>query len=134
MDAEQNNRPLSGLFADLQRAILRLVRQEIALAKAEMSERIGQFAVGIGLMVAAIIVLFVALLIVLMGLSELVGKFMPEALALWLGYLIVGGITLLAGVLLAKLAINNLRNAGQFMTRTARSLSGDFEALERELR
>ncbi len=134
MDAEQNNRPLTGLFADLQRATLRLIQQEIALAKAEMGERIGQAAVGIGLMVAAIIVLFVALLIVLMGLSELIGKFLPEVLALWLGYLIVGGITMFAGLWLAKLAINNLRNAGQFMTRTSRSISGDFEALERELR
>jgi Putative Actinobacterial Holin-X, holin superfamily III len=84
-------------------------------------------------MVAAILVLFVALLIVLMGLSELVGKFMPAPLALWLGYLIVGGVTMFAGLWLAKLAINNLRNAGQFLTRTSRSLSGDFAALEREL-
>jgi Putative Actinobacterial Holin-X, holin superfamily III len=133
MDADQNARPLSGLFADLQRATLRLIQQEIALAKAEMGERIGQLAVGLGLMVAAILVLFVALLIVLMGLSELVGKFMPAPLALWLGYLIVGGVTMFAGLWLAKLAIGNLRNAGQFLTRTSRSLRGDFAALEREL-
>jgi hypothetical protein len=134
MDPDQQNRPLAGLFTDLQRATLRLIRQEIALAKAELGERITQLAVGIGLMVAAIIVLFVALLIVLMGLSELVGKFLPEVLALWLGYLIVGGVTLLVGLLLAKLAINNLRDASQFMTRTSRALAGTLEGLERELR
>jgi hypothetical protein len=134
MDADQRNRPLSSLLVDLQRASLRLIQREIALAKAEVGERIGQLAAGLGLMVAAVVVLFVALLIVLMGLSELVGEFMPEVLALWLGYLIVGGVSLLVGLFLGKRAIDNLRAAGQLMARTSSSLGSDFEALEREAR
>jgi hypothetical protein len=76
----------------------------------------------------------VALLIVPLGLSELVGEFMPEVLALWLGYLIVGGVSLLVGLFLGKRAIDNLRAAGQLMARTSSSLGSDFEALEREAR
>jgi protein-S-isoprenylcysteine O-methyltransferase Ste14 len=134
MDADQRNRPLSSLLVDLQRASLRLIQREIALAKAEVGERIGQLAAGLGLMVAAVVVLFVALLIVPLGLSELVGEFMPEVLALWLGYLIVGGVSLLVGLFLGKRAIDNLRAAGQLMARTSSSLGSDFEALEREAR
>jgi hypothetical protein len=57
MDADQRNRPLSSLLVDLQRASLRLIQREIALAKAEVGERIGQLAAGLGLMVAAVVVL-----------------------------------------------------------------------------
>jgi len=134
MAVDQHNRPLSSLLVDLQRATLRLIQREIALAKAELAERIGQLGVGLGLMMAAMIVLFVGLLIALMGLAELVGEFLPEVLALWLGYLIVGGASLVVGLILGKLAINNLRNASQLMTRTSSSLGRDFEALEREAR
>jgi ABC-type uncharacterized transport system permease subunit len=83
-------------------------------------------------MMAAMIVLFVALLIVLMGVSELIGEFLPGVLALWLGYLIVGGAAMAAGLLLVRLAIKYLRNASQFMTRTSSSISGNFETLGRE--
>jgi len=134
MAVDQHNRPLSSLLVDLQRATLRLIQREIALAKAELAERIGQLGVGLGLMMAAMIVLFVGLLIALMGLAELVGEFLPEVLALWLGYLIVGGASLVVGLILGKLAINNLRNASQLMTRTSSSLGRDFDALEREAR
>jgi len=134
MAVDQHNRPLSSLLVDLQRATLRLIQREIALAKAELAERIGQLGVGLGLMMAAMIVLFVGLLIALMGLAELVGEFLPEVLALWLGYLIVGGASLVGGLILGKLAINNLRNASQLMTRTSSSLGRDFDALEREAR
>ena len=130
MDADRHNRPLSTLLVDLQRATLRLIRQEIALAKAEVGERIGSWW---GSAMAALVVLFVAPDRA-DGPRELVGEFMPEVLALWLGYLIVGGVTLLVGLFLGKLAIDNLRDASQLMARTGSSIGRDFEALERETR
>ena len=125
MDAPRDERSIIRLIADLQQNTARLIQQEFALARAEMSERAVQLALGIGLIMAATIVLFVALLIVLMGLAELVGEFLPEDLALWLGYLIVGGIFMVVGVLLLLRAIRNIRSAGHFLERTADSVSRD---------
>jgi hypothetical protein len=109
-----------------------MIQQEFALARAETGERIRQLAMGLGLLVAAIVVSFVALIIVLMGLSELVGEFMPEALALWLGYLIVGGAALAIGIWLLVRGIRNLSESGRFLERTSHSIQQDFEAVRRQ--
>ena len=87
---------------------------------------------GLGLLVAAIVVSFVALIIVLMGLSELVGEFMPEALAFWLGYLIVGGAALTVGVWLLVRGIKNLSESGRFLERTSHSIEQDLEVVMRQ--
>lgn len=134
MHADKDDRSLIKLLADLQQSTARLIHQEFALARAELGERMVQLALGIGLVMAASIVMFVALLIVLMGLSELVAEFFPEALSLWLGYLIVGGIALLAGLLLLKLAIDNIRASGQLLARTADSIGRDVEMVKEHVR
>lgn len=134
MHASKDERPLSTLFIDLPDAIARLIHQEMALARAEMSQRMIQLALGVGLLVAASIVLFVALLIVLMGLSELLNEFLPEPLALWLGYLLVGGAALIAGLLLLRRALTNFRDAGRMLERTTGSIQQDFETLRQHLR
>ncbi|MGH6944260.1 MAG: phage holin family protein [Geminicoccaceae bacterium] len=131
MDAERHDRPLRTLLNDLSEQTGRLVQGEITLARAELGERITQLALGVGFLVAAIIVAFVALIIVLMGLSQLLAEFMPEVLALWLGYLIVGGVALLAGLFLLKLGLSNLRSAGQLMDRTARSVHQNLQVVKR---
>jgi hypothetical protein len=109
-----------------------MIQQEFALARAELGARIRQLAMGLGLLVAAIVISFVALIIVLMGLSELLGEFMPEALALWLGYLIVGGIALAVGVWLLVRGVKNLSESGRFLERTSHSIQQDFEAVRKQ--
>jgi hypothetical protein len=69
-----------------------------------------------------------------MGLSELVGEFLPGVLALWFGYIIVGGIAMAAGVFLLVRGITNLRNAGRLAERTTASIEQDLEALRSHLR
>ena len=132
MDTDRQDRSLAALLTDLQRESAHMIQQEFALARAEAGERIRQLAMGLGLLVAAIVVSFVALIIVLMGLSELVGELMPEALALWLGYLIVGGVTLAVGIWLLVHGIKNLSESGRFLERTSHSIQQDLEAVRRQ--
>jgi hypothetical protein len=132
--ADKDNRSLIKLLAELQQGTARLIQQEFALARAELSERAVQLAIGIGLIMSASIIMFVALLIVLMGLSELLAEFFPEALSLWLGYLIVGGVALLVGLLLLKRAIDNIRASGQLLARTADSIGRDVEMVKEHVR
>jgi Putative Actinobacterial Holin-X, holin superfamily III len=132
MDADKQDRSLAALLTDLQRDSTRMIQQEFALARAETGERIRQLAMGLGLLVAAIVISFVALIIVLMGLSELLGEFMPETLALWLGYLIVGGVALAVGVWLLVRGVKNLSESGRFLERTSHSIQQDLEALRKQ--
>jgi hypothetical protein len=134
MNEARDDRPISTLLLDVPDALARLMHQEMALARAELGERMMQLAIGIGMLVGAAIVLFVALLIVLMGLSELVGEFLPGALALWLGYIIIGGIAMAAGVLLLLRGMTNLRNAARLAERTTASIEQDLAALRNHLR
>jgi Putative Actinobacterial Holin-X, holin superfamily III len=134
MNDARDDRPLSTLLLDVPDALARLMHQEMALARAELGERMTQLALGIGMVVGASIVLFVALLIVLMGLSELVGEFLPGVLALWLGYIIIGGLAMAAGIFLLVRGITNLRNAGRLAERTTASIEQDLAALRSHLR
>jgi Putative Actinobacterial Holin-X, holin superfamily III len=132
MDADRRNRSLAVLLTDLQRETARMIQQEFALARAETGERIRQLAMGLGLLVAAIVVSFVALIIVLMGLSELVSEFMPDALALWLGYLIVGGFALAVGIWLLVRGVKSLSESGRLLERTSHSIHQDFETVRKQ--
>jgi hypothetical protein len=134
MKDARDDRPISTLLLDVPDALARLMHQEMALARAELGERMMQLAVGIGMLVGAAIVLFVALLIVLMGLSELVGEFLPGVLALWLGYIIIGGIAMAAGAFLLLRGMTNLRNAARLAERTTASIEQDLAALRSHLR
>jgi hypothetical protein len=134
MNEARDDRPISTLLLDVPDALARLMHQEMALARAELGERMMQLAIGIGMLVGAAIVLFVALLIVLMGLSELVGEFLPGALALWLGYIIIGGIAMAAGVLLLLRGMTNLRHAARLAERTTASIEQDLATLRNHLR
>ena len=130
MDTEKDKRSLLTLLVDLQRETTLLIQQEFALARAEMGERMVQLAMGVGFVAASTIVCFVGLLIVLMGLSELIAEFMPEVLRLWLGYLLVGGIALAAGIFLLVRGIKNIKSSGKLLNRTADSVSRDVRMVK----
>lgn len=130
MDTEKDKRSLLTLLIDLQKEMTLLIQQEFALARAEMGERMVQLAMGVGFIAASTIVCFVGLLIVLMGVSELIAEFMPEVLRLWLGYLLVGGIALAAGIFLLVRGIKNIKSSGKLLNRTADSVSRDVRMVK----
>ncbi len=130
MDTEKDKRSLLTLLIDLQKEMTLLIQQEFALARAEMGERMVQLAMGVGFIAASTIVCFVGLLIVLMGVSELIAEFMPEVLRLWLGYLLVGGIALAAGIFLLVRGIKNIKSSGKLLNRTAESVSRDVRMVK----
>jgi uncharacterized membrane protein YqjE len=104
MDTE-NGRPrsLGGLIQELSHDVTALVRGEVALATAELQQKAKRFATGIGLMVAAAVLVVMALgaltAACVMGLAE----FMPG----WLAAIIV---TLVLVVIAAGLALAGKRS------------------------
>jgi hypothetical protein len=61
------NRPISAIFADLVNQFTALVRKEGQLARAEMSEKIGEIGMALGLVVARAVLLLPALMILLLA-------------------------------------------------------------------
>lgn len=93
MDDTKERAPISSLVRDLLQDSSRLVRDEVALAKAEVKENIalyeraiGYFAIAGVLGIAAAIVLLTALNT---GLTALFDQFMPLAVAVWLAPLVL---------------------------------------------
>jgi uncharacterized membrane protein YqjE len=70
-----------------------LLQKEIALAKTEVSEKLahlGRNAAGVGIAAAVLLLAGLALLLaVIAGVTVLLDQFLPLALAVWLGPLIV---------------------------------------------
>jgi hypothetical protein len=84
-----------------------LVRDELALAKAEMSEKAGRAGRGVGLFGGAGLVSLYGILGVLTGVVVLLGKVMPY----WGAALLVGVVLLIVAGVLALVGRSEVRRA-----------------------
>ncbi len=107
-----------------------LVRQEVALAKAEMRENLKSAArdatmVGVGGVVALVgALVLVAFLVILVG--DALGEY-------WLGALIVGVLFVGVGAFLAKKAMNRLQHDSLAPDETIRTLKEDKQWVQSEI-
>lgn len=120
-------RSVRSLFSELGNEISTLFRQEVALMKAETGEKINQAKSGAISMAAGAGIAFMAGIILLMaavyGLSELMH---PGWAAL-----IVGGVTLIAGLIMLNSGRRNLKTGNMMPHRTAESLKRDANVAAR---
>jgi hypothetical protein len=124
MDAQRDERSLGQLFGDLSRQLSTLVRQEIDLARTEVTTKAGAatrdaalIGVGGALAYAGLLVLLgaVVLLLVQAGLEP------------WLAALIVGVLVAAIGGFLVMRGRSGLQNADLAPTRTIDTLKDDAE-------
>lgn len=124
------------LLGDFSRELSSLVRQEIQLVKAEISEKISEAGAGVGSIAIGGAVLFAGFLILLLaivnGLNEMMA---PTSLDHpWISPLIVGGIVLAIGIGLLVKGRHNLK-ADALVPRMSRdSLRRDTEVLREQLK
>jgi hypothetical protein len=85
----------------------RLVRAEIALAKAELAEKAKKSGIGAGLLVMALLILVYAVGVLLLAAVYGLGTVWP----LWLSALAIGGFMLLVTILLALVGAQLLKKA-----------------------
>jgi xanthine/uracil permease len=86
MQQQRDERSLGELFAELARETSTLVRQEMALAKTEMTEKVTQVGRDVGTIGAGGAIAYAGLLAVMAAAILGLGVFIP----LWLSALIVG--------------------------------------------
>jgi drug/metabolite transporter (DMT)-like permease len=126
----QDDRSLGALISDLAQDTTTLVQQEVALAKAEMSEKASQVGRGISTLAIGGVVLLAGLLALLdfaiYGLAEL----LPEDLSPWLGALIVGVIVAVIGFIMLQSGRKKIQSTTLTPNRTATSLQQDKEMVK----
>jgi len=129
-----HRRPLVGLFADLWRESATLLRDEVALIKAEISEKLAEAAGGVAALAAAAAVLFAGFLLVLLAIVGALALLLPEELAPWLAPLIVGIVALVVGWFLLAAGRSKLKSDNLKPSRSVRSMRQDAEVLKEHMK
>jgi hypothetical protein len=117
----RTGRPVAALLSDLAGETSTLVRQEIALFKAELSEKLTRMGVGAAALAAGGVIAFSAWLALLA--AAILG--LSHVLAPWLSALIVGVLVLAIGAGLAVFGKSRLNADALVPRRTLNSLRED---------
>jgi hypothetical protein len=137
MASSRQDRPLTSLVAALGRQVSALFRRELALARAELSEKVREAGSGLALVAAGGMIILIGLFFVVQaavfGVVALLDLFLPPEIAVWLGPLLVGLATVLTGWSLLASGRNKLSAETLAMHRTAESLREDTELAREHL-
>lgn len=124
MQGRSGDRSLGELFGDLSRQLTTLVRQEIDLARTEMTSKATSVGRNIGFLLAGGAVAYAGFLGLM---AALVFALMAIGLPGWLAALIVGGAVALVGYLLVRRGLAALRQEDLTPHRTIQTLKEDAE-------
>ena len=134
MDPGNENHSLLTLFTNLGREVSNLIRQEIALARAEVSEKIGQLEVGFGSLAAGGMIILVGLFFLaealVFGVAAVLQLWTSAAVAAWLAPLLVGLVIVIVGWVLMAKGRSNLKAHNLAPRRTVDSLRRDEAMVE----
>jgi len=118
----RDERSLGDLFSDLSRETTTLVRQEVQLAKAELTQSATEAARGIGMLVAGGAVAYAGLLFLLLA---IVFGLIEAGLDAWLSALVVGLVVVAIGAVLVLRARESLKPANLAPQKTVETLKED---------
>ena len=123
-------RSIGELLGELASETTTLVKQEVALAKKEITEEARVAAKNVGYTVAGGAVAYVGLIAVVIGLGWLLGELLGDAE--WLGLLIVGLVVAAIGYGLLQKGLTKLKEMDPTPDRTLRTLKEDKEWLKNQ--
>jgi hypothetical protein len=130
MSAPHANRSIPEVFSDLVGQLTTLLRKEAELARTEVSEKISKIAMGIGLaMIGGVLV--IPALVVLLG--AIVSALTSNGMAIYLAALIVGGSTLVIGIVLMITGMERLKAENLVPEKTVHQLQRDVEVAKNEM-
>jgi uncharacterized membrane protein YqjE len=101
-------RPLADLVVEVSENASTLVREEIELAKAEVSQKVAKILRGSAVGAAAGVFAFLALILILHGIAWLLGEELFDG-NIWAGYFVTAGIFLLIAALAGFIAFRALK-------------------------
>jgi Zn-dependent protease with chaperone function len=125
----REERTLGDLFAELSEETSMLIRQEMQLAKAEVSQKVSKASKNITVLAVGGIVAYVGFLALtaalILGLAELMTP--------WLAALLVGIVMAVIGYFLIQKGISTLKQMTPVPERTVASLKEDVRWLKQEM-
>lgn len=129
MEKQEDRRSLTALMSELADETSTLVRQEVALAKAEAGEKVNQVTTGIKSLVIGGAILLVSLFYILDAVVYGLARLMPDSYQLWLAALIVGVVVGIIGLILLKKGSKQVQASNLKPTRTPESLKRDAQTV-----
>ncbi len=123
------DRSLGELFSELSRETSTLVRQEVALAKTELTAKASQVGRDVGFLAAGGAVAYAGLLAIIAGIIILIGDLINNT---WLSALIVGLIIAGIGYYLVQKGLSDLKNANLAPEQTIESLKENKEWVQEQ--
>ena len=125
-----DNRPLGDLFGDLATDMSNLVRQEVALAKVEITQKAKYVGRNVGYLVVGGAVAYAALLAVIAAIIMLLAKVVPD----WGAALIVGAVVGGIGWLLIGKAMMALQQTELTPRETVETLKEDATWMKQQIK
>ena len=123
---QREERSIGELFAELSQKTATLVRQEIELAKVEMTQKASRVGKNVGFLVIGSVVAYTGLLAVVAAVIILLG----EVMAYWLSAAIIGVVIAAVGAVLVVKGANTLRQEEPTPRETVETLQEDKEWLK----
>ena len=123
MQGRGDDRSLGELFSELSQESTTLIRQEVTLAKTEMSQKASRVGKDVGFLAAGGAVAYAGLLAIIAGVIALLGLVIP----LWLSALLVGVVVAGVGYFLVRKGLDALKQEELAPLETIQSLKEDKE-------
>lgn len=125
----KDERSIGELFSELAGETSELIRQEVALAQAEMTQKAAKIGKNIGFLAVGGFIANAALLVIVAALILGLGNFMP----FWLSALIVGIIVGIVAAVLISTGLKNLKNIDLKPKETVETLKEDAKWLKEQI-
>ena len=124
------NKPLGDLFSDLASDMSSLVRQEVALAKLEVTQKAKHVGRNVGYLVVGGAVAYAGLLAVIAAIIMLLDRYMPT----WGAALLVGVVVALIAWLLIGKALAGLQQTDLTPRETVETLKEDAAWVKQQIK
>jgi len=125
-----DNRSLGELFASLSKDTTTLVRQEIELAKTEISEKVSDAVKNVTSLIVGGAIAYAALILILAAVAVGLAQIMEP----WLAVLIVGIVVAIIGFILVQKGISALKNLSLVPQKTIETLKEDKEWAQQQMK
>lgn len=122
----KDERSLGELFSELATETSTLVKQEVALAQTELTQKAVKVGKNVGYLVVGGAVAYAALLAFIAALIIILG----QLLSYWAAALVVGIIVAIVAVVLILSALNALKTTGITPTQTVETIKEDAQWLK----
>lgn len=125
----KDERSLGDLFSELANETSMLVRQEVALAQVEVTQKATRVGKNVGYLAVGGAIGYAALLAVLAAIVIGLGNFIP----LWLSALLVGAVVGIIAYFLVSSALTALKNTDLKPKQTVETLKEDAQWLKKQM-